>query len=964
MPDRTQGPDAPEAFRCDLLHDALRPLSEAALERQRSLERAADEASAEWDARLAQLDRDRRRLEQDLRKLDGGPGPRAGPSASAELQDTERRLRAAVRRSEAEADQERAGLLREGAELEGQEEHLARRRDAALTRTRGLFEEVRQMEAGSRQHEDRAEAELEAEAAEAGARLAAVEAEVAGLRSEAAELRESAATLWDAEAQLTSLGEGLRHQLRVRNDKEEALTSPVPSVACPDSAGSFSDACAAMHATKLRRYAAVVPELADEGVEYRPLIWSCWGRPHGDASAAIHSMAAAASRRRGVAALEVLARRAKTLAGIQLWRRAAAMVAACVPTAPAADAAELIPAARERRLGELGMAGAAGAEQEEDADKGERGPDVELAAAEAGVRALDAGPPAAASAAGAAAAAAAGTAARETAAAAAGPAGAKGGRAPDAGPPAAAGAAEARGAGSGQEEDAEEGERGPDVELAAAEAGARALDAGPPAAASAAGAAAAAAAGTAARETAAAAAGPAGAEGGRAPDAGPPAAAGAAEARGAGSGQAAAAAAAAAAAGAAAGGAAAAAGPAGGASAGGPAPARGPAWLFAALQAVYGPGPPGSKSTKCVTVYECGGSRGGSLSGSRPDAAGAEQEEDVEEGERGPDVELAAAEAGARALDAGPPAAASAAGAAAAAAAGTVAREMAAAAAGPAGAEGGRAPDAGPPAAAGAAEARGAGSGQGDLPDLAADLVVPRRGPAVLGSRTLPVAASPRRPDVLCRAFPPGCIWRVTVLTAVIMALLNFVTIMAVHHLVDWKWTQMQDKIRTWGLFAGVCWLTLICTGFATVCTLIVHIVSPSAGGSGAPENKCWLNGTKEIRTMFTGRNLFVRAVAVILSNSTGYPVGREGPTVTMGSNVAFIITRWVFETFGPLRAGQRGIPPRMRTTSNLSIDLDGNDEERDTTSRHTRFSSPWKRRNWRTPSAWLVQWEGLAPWR
>ncbi|CAK0883863.1 unnamed protein product, partial [Prorocentrum cordatum] len=77
----------------------------------------------------------------DLRKLDGGPGPRAGPSASAELQDTERRLRAAVRRSEAEADQERAGLLREGAELEGQEEHLARRRDAALTRTRGLFEE-------------------------------------------------------------------------------------------------------------------------------------------------------------------------------------------------------------------------------------------------------------------------------------------------------------------------------------------------------------------------------------------------------------------------------------------------------------------------------------------------------------------------------------------------------------------------------------------------------------------------------------------------------------------------------------------------------------------------------------------------------------------------------------------------------------------------------------------------------
>ena len=66
----------------------------------------------------------------------------------------------------------------------------------------------------------------------------------------------------------------------------------------------------------------------------------------------------AAARRRGVATPEALAGRAKTLVGIQLWRRAAKMVAACVPTAPAADAADLIPAARDRRLGELGLAAA------------------------------------------------------------------------------------------------------------------------------------------------------------------------------------------------------------------------------------------------------------------------------------------------------------------------------------------------------------------------------------------------------------------------------------------------------------------------------------------------------------------------------------------------------------------------------------------------------------------------------
>jgi hypothetical protein len=95
--------------------------------------------------------------------------------------------------------------------------------------------------------------------------------------------------------------------------------------------------------------------LADEGIEYRPLVWSCWGRPHCDANAALASMAAAASRRRGVATPEVLARRAKTLVGIQLWRRAAAMVASCVPAVAACDAADLIPEARDRRREELGL---------------------------------------------------------------------------------------------------------------------------------------------------------------------------------------------------------------------------------------------------------------------------------------------------------------------------------------------------------------------------------------------------------------------------------------------------------------------------------------------------------------------------------------------------------------------------------------------------------------------------------
>ena len=48
-------------------------------------------------------------------------------------------------------------------------------------------------------------------------------------------------------------------------------------VVCPDSAGSGVDASAAMHSEKLDRYREVLGELADEGIEYRPLVWSCWG---------------------------------------------------------------------------------------------------------------------------------------------------------------------------------------------------------------------------------------------------------------------------------------------------------------------------------------------------------------------------------------------------------------------------------------------------------------------------------------------------------------------------------------------------------------------------------------------------------------------------------------------------------------------------------------------------------------
>ena len=109
-----------------------------------------------------------------------------------------------------------------------------------------------------------------------------------------------------------------------------------------------------MREEKLRTHEEVLGELAEKGLDYHPLVWSCWGRPHAQAAAALTPMAAVASRRVGLAAPPILARRALALVGIQLVRRAVAMVAACVPSGASEDLAALVAQARGRRRAGLG----------------------------------------------------------------------------------------------------------------------------------------------------------------------------------------------------------------------------------------------------------------------------------------------------------------------------------------------------------------------------------------------------------------------------------------------------------------------------------------------------------------------------------------------------------------------------------------------------------------------------------
>jgi chloride channel 7 len=63
------------------------------------------------------------------------------------------------------------------------------------------------------------------------------------------------------------------------------------------------------------------------------------------------------------------------------------------------------------------------------------------------------------------------------------------------------------------------------------------------------------------------------------------------------------------------------------------------------------------------------------------------------------------------------------------------------------------------------------------------------------------------------------------------------------------------------------------------------------------PENKCYLNGS-DVPGFFTKRTLRIRVATTILANAAGYPVGREGPTVVIGSNVAFLLSEWLAQPF------------------------------------------------------------------
>ena len=75
-------------------------------------------------------------------------------------------------------------------------------------------------------------------------------------------------------------------------------------------------------------------------VEYRPITFSCYGRPHPDAVRLLRAFSRQLARRKGTEA-HVEERGIAARIGVQIWRRAARMLQQCLPAASQDEAGEM-----------------------------------------------------------------------------------------------------------------------------------------------------------------------------------------------------------------------------------------------------------------------------------------------------------------------------------------------------------------------------------------------------------------------------------------------------------------------------------------------------------------------------------------------------------------------------------------------------------------------------------------------
>ena len=94
--------------------------------------------------------------------------------------------------------------------------------------------------------------------------------------------------------------------------------------------------------------------------------------------------------------------------------------------------------------------------------------------------------------------------------------------------------------------------------------------------------------------------------------------------------------------------------------------------------------------------------------------------------------------------------------------------------------------------------------------------------------------------------------------------------------------------------------------GYGMIAGMVVSVIELKAKGSGIPEVKAYLNGTKQERVISL-KTLLSKTLGVCFSVGGGLFVGKEGPMIHAGAIVGAVLSQMRLETLGTTQRAKAG---------------------------------------------------------